>query len=88
MKRVSGLDVHKDSVYMCVLQENREKIEQKFGTLTPDLYRMREAHLHHQVEEVAMESTSNKYSRKTITDALTGIIGQVDVLCLNSIWKN
>jgi len=58
MKRVSGLDVHKDSVYMCILQENGEKIEQKFGTLTPDLYRMRETLLHHQVEEVAMESTS------------------------------
>jgi len=29
MKRVSGLDVHKDSVYMCILQENGEKIELK-----------------------------------------------------------
>jgi hypothetical protein len=40
MKRVSGLDVHKDSVYMCILKENGEKTEQKFGTLTPDLYRI------------------------------------------------
>jgi transposase len=58
MKRVSGLDVHKDSVYLCILQEKGEKIEEKFGTLTPDLLRLRETLLHYQVEEVAMESTS------------------------------
>ncbi len=37
MKRVSDLDVHKDSVYMCILQENREKVEEQVGTLTPEL---------------------------------------------------
>lgn len=58
MKRVSGLDVHKDSVYLCILQENGEKIEERFGTLTPELNRLRETLLLHSVEEVAMESTS------------------------------
>jgi len=58
MKRVSGLDVHKDSVYVCVLQENGEKVEERFGTLTPELNRLRETLLLHKVEEVAMESTS------------------------------
>ena len=28
MKTVAGLDVHKDSVYLCILRENGEKIAQ------------------------------------------------------------
>jgi len=36
MKRVSDLDVHKDSVYMCILQENGDKVEEPVGTLTPE----------------------------------------------------
>lgn len=58
MKRVGGLDVHKDSVYLCILQENGEKIEGRFGTLTPELNRLRETLLLHSVKSVAMESTS------------------------------
>lgn len=58
MKRVSGLDVHKDSVYMCILQENGEKVEERFGTLTPELNRLHETLVLHKVESVAMESTS------------------------------
>lgn len=58
MKTVCGLDVHKDSVYVCVLQENGEKFEAKFGTLTPDLYRLHETLCDYHVEQVAMESTS------------------------------
>ena len=38
MRRVCGLDVHKDSIYMCILYENGSKIESVFGVLTPDLY--------------------------------------------------
>lgn len=57
MKRVSGLDVHKDSVFMCILQENGEKIEGKYGTMTPDLNKLRETLLLNGVEEVCMEST-------------------------------
>ena len=36
MRRVCGLDVHKDSIYMCILYENGSKIESVFGVLTPD----------------------------------------------------
>ena len=35
MDRVCGLDVHKDSIFMCILTEVGEKIEQTFGTTTP-----------------------------------------------------
>ena len=37
MKKVCGIDVHKDSVFMCIMNEKEEKIEEKFSTLTPDL---------------------------------------------------
>jgi len=57
MKRVSGLDVHKDSVFMCILQENGEKIEGKYGTMSPELNKLRETLLLNGVEEVCMEST-------------------------------
>ena len=36
MDRVCGLDVYKDSVFMCILTANGEKIEDVFGTLTPE----------------------------------------------------
>ena len=36
MRRVCGLDVHKDSIYMCILYENGSKIESVFGVLTPE----------------------------------------------------
>lgn len=58
MKNVCGLDVHKDSVFMCILKENGEKFEAKFGVLTPELDRLRDLLVFHSVGEVAMESTS------------------------------
>lgn len=58
MRNVCGLDVHKDSVFMCILKENGEKIEEKFGVLTPELDRLRDLLVCHSVGEVAMESTS------------------------------
>ena len=58
MKIASGLDVHKDSVYLCILHENGEKIQQKFGVLTEELELMRDLMLSEGVEECAMESTS------------------------------
>jgi len=43
MKTVCGLDVHKSSIFCCILNETSEKIlEQRFGTLTPDLLNLRE----------------------------------------------
>ena len=44
MDKVCGLDVHKDSVFVCILNEKGEKIlEERYGTLTPELDRLREA---------------------------------------------
>ena len=57
MKTVAGLDVHKDSVYLCILRENGEKIERVFGVLTPQLDSMRDFMAENEVSEVAMEST-------------------------------
>lgn len=37
MKVVCGLDVHKDSVFCCILCANGEKIQHKFGVLTEEL---------------------------------------------------
>lgn len=58
MKNVCGLDVHKDSVFMYILKENGDKIEEKFGVLTPELDRLRDLLISHSVGEIAMESTS------------------------------
>ena len=37
MKSVCGLDVHKDSVYLCILSEFGELIEKVFGVFTYQL---------------------------------------------------
>lgn len=50
--------MHKDSVYLCILKANGEKIEQVFGVLTPELDAMRDLLVEHSVGELAMESTS------------------------------
>ena len=34
MRAVCGLDVHKDSVFLCILNEDGELIERVFGVLT------------------------------------------------------
>lgn len=58
MRSVCGLDVHKDSVYLCILSEEGELIEKVFGVLTFQLHQMRDLLLAHHVEKVSMESTS------------------------------
>lgn len=57
MKSVCGLDVHKDSVCLCILSEFGELVEKVFGVLTYQLEEMRDLMLHHHVVEVSMEST-------------------------------
>ena len=37
MRQVCGLDVHKDSVFVCILNENGIVFQDKFGVLTPEL---------------------------------------------------
>ena len=57
MNNVCGLDVHKDSVFMCIIKENGDKIEEPFGIFTPEISRLRDL-LVCPVGEVAMENTS------------------------------
>ena len=58
MKRVCGLDVHKDNAFVCILGENGEKIEFKTGVLTVELDSFRDRLIELGVGEVAMESTA------------------------------
>ena len=58
MRNVCGLDVHKDSVFVCVLNEEGVIFQGKYGVLTPELARMSAALETYGVEEVCMESTS------------------------------
>ena len=37
MRQVCGLDVHKDSVFVCILNENGIVFQEKYGVLTPEL---------------------------------------------------
>ena len=58
MRAVCGLDVHKDSVFLCILCETGEIIEKVFGVLTHQLHEMRRMMQSHGVSEVTMESTA------------------------------
>lgn len=58
IKTVCGLDVHKDSVFSCILCSDGRKIQHKFGVLTDDLITLRDLMESEGVEECAMESTS------------------------------
>ncbi|NPD91654.1 IS110 family transposase [Xylanibacter muris] len=56
---VAGLDVHKDSVFLCIMRHDVAIIfEKTYGTLTTHLRQMREDMLRHGVTECAMESTA------------------------------
>jgi len=59
MEKACGLDVHKDSVFACVLDEEGNKIlEKRYGTLTPDLTALRDTLIESGCGRIAMESTS------------------------------
>ena len=58
MRQVCGLDVHKDSVFACIVNENGVVFQEKFGVLTPELEQLAAALQEHDVDEVCMESTS------------------------------
>lgn len=56
---VAGLDVHKDSVCLCIMRYDEVIIfEKTYGTLTTELRQMRDDMLAHGVRECAMESTA------------------------------
>ena len=58
MRTVCGLDVHKDSIFVCILNENGILFQDKIGVLTPDLERLVDVLHEHGAAEVCMESTS------------------------------
>ncbi len=59
MEKACGLDVHKDSIFACILDEQGKKIlEKRYGTLTPDLISLRDVLVKKGCGNVAMESTS------------------------------
>lgn len=61
MKRtVCGLDVHKDSVFCCILCADGRKIQHKFGVLTEELITLRDLMESEGVEECAMEKRLGK----------------------------
>lgn len=56
---VAGLDVHKDSVFLCIMRYDEAIIfEKTYGTLTTQLRQMRDDMLWHGVTECSMESTA------------------------------
>ncbi len=58
MRQVCGLDVHKDSVYACIINENGIVFQEKYGVLTSELEQLLSALQQYDVGEVCMESTS------------------------------
>lgn len=57
MKTVCGLDVHKDTIFMCIIKKNGDIFLKEFSTLTCDIEAMRLLMKEHKVEDVGMEST-------------------------------
>ena len=58
-RTVAGLDVHKDSIYLCIMGHNGSIIfEKTYGVLTPDLRQMCNDMTDRGVSEAAMESTA------------------------------
>ena len=52
MRTVCGLDVHKDSIFVCILNENGILFQDKIGVLTPDLERLVDVLHEHGATEV------------------------------------
>lgn len=58
IRQVCGLDVHKDSIFACILNENGVIYQEKFGVLTTELEQLLAVLQQYDVGEVCMESTS------------------------------
>ena len=58
MGKACALDIHKDSVFACILDEQGKKLlEKRCGTFTPDLTALRDALIEQGRGRIAMEST-------------------------------
>ena len=51
-----GLEVHKDSVFVCILGENGDKIQEKFGILTSKLDKFRNLLIENAIGEGAINN--------------------------------
>ena len=58
MKTVNGLDIHKDSIFMCILDEQGKETEGKLGVTTREINRMSSVMQSHLVSDACMESTN------------------------------
>jgi transposase len=57
MKQYCGLDVHKENIFRCILNENGVIKEEKFSTLSSGLFELSSSLELYNVSQVAMEST-------------------------------
>lgn len=55
MRTVCGLDIHKDSMFMCIMDEQGKKSEKKFGVSTREVKSLSMTLKSHHVSEVCME---------------------------------
>lgn len=51
-------DIHKDSVFICILSENDNNFETRYGVLTPKLEELCRILLNHNITEVTTEKLS------------------------------
>ena len=58
MRTFCGLNVHKDSVFVCIISEDGVLFQEKFGVLTSELEQLVSVLHDYSVSEVCMESTS------------------------------
>ena len=56
MRQVCGLDVHKDSIFACIMNDSGVVFQEKFGTLTGELNRMVSSLEAYDVSLVGMEA--------------------------------
>ena len=91
MKTVAGLDVHKDSVYLCILRENGEKIERVYGVLTPQLESMRDFMAENEVSEVpALVHGMPEASSLILIGIMnhSAYLHQIILVLLLYVWRN
>ncbi|MGM0479829.1 MAG: hypothetical protein ACQERC_11450, partial [Bacteroidota bacterium] len=67
MKRVAGLDVHKDTIFACVKKGKYQSGVKEFGTTTSELEELFHWLQGERVAKVAMESTSTGSVQKTVS---------------------
>lgn len=52
-------DIHKDSVFICILSENDNNFETRYGVLTPKLEELHRILLNHNTTKVRWEASSS-----------------------------